>query len=129
MHSGAEATHGNCYRHQLFSCFIISFSNAHTIISGVPVTYVFLSPAHAQSLVSTYSQAVARSVSKKPNCLMSGESVSVNNATAQHLTAVPVSKIMLKEEWLEHVLCGRKWEIRSCRTQKRERVALAQSGT
>jgi hypothetical protein len=46
------------------------------------------------------------------------------------LETIPKSGIILKSEWLEMVLSGRKtWELRAMKTNKRERVALAQSGT
>ena len=103
----------------------------HRVIGGGgPVTYVFSSPAHAQLFISKYSPADAVSANKEQTCLVEGKRAPLNNATVQHLAAAPDSAILLKEEWLEHILCGRQtWEIRSARTLKRERVALAQFGT
>ena len=42
---------------------------------------------------------------------------------------MPKSALIIKDEWLEMILSGKKtWEIRSTSTKKRERVALALSG-
>ena len=67
---------------------------------------------------------------KEQQCLVEEKRAPPNNAIPQRLAAALDSANLLNEEWLEHVLCGRKtWEIRSARTHKRERVSLAQSGT
>ena len=51
-------------------------------------------------------------------------------SSVQHYSNTPSSALILKKDWLDMILCGRKtWEIRSMRTTKRERVALALSGT
>ena len=75
-------------------------------------------------------QQLQVSVNNEQQCLVEEKQAPLNNAIAQRLAAAPDSAIMLKEEWLEHVVCGRKiWETRSSRILKRQRVALAQSGT
>ena len=54
----------------------------------------------------------------------------VHEVSVQHQPSMLISALILKEDWLDMILSGRKtWEIRSRRTTKRERVALALSGT
>ena len=99
----------------------------HRVIGGAPVTYVFLSRVHARSFLSRYSPAAAVSVdvslsasiaygllSNEQQCLVEEKRAPLNDAIVQRLAVAPDSAILLKEEWLEHVLCGRKsWEIRT----------------
>lgn len=46
------------------------------------------------------------------------------------MMSTPTSALVVKPEWAELLISGKKtWELRSCNTLKRGRVALAVSGT
>lgn len=105
----------------------------HRVAEGGPVTYVFLGRADARSFLARLSPADVVSTVTAPLTYSSyapQTNVVECVVDAQQPATTPRSALLLKDEWLDMILCGRKtWEIRSMQTHKRERVALAQSGT
>ena len=119
----------------------------HRVAGGGPVAYVFLGHAHATSFLGYLTRDLV-SLVQLPGRLttlptplphMEAEATSAHRTPTDHemhqedapqQQCKPVSALILKDEWLEMILSGRKtWEIQNARTTKRERVALALSGT
>ena len=92
----------------------------HRVAEGGPVTYVVLGPVNARLLLLHFTAALQPTP----------QPFDTRELAAVDIIVKPVSALTLKQEWLDLILTGRKtWEIRSQPTHKRERVALAQSGT
>ena len=92
----------------------------HRVAEGGPVTYVFLGRVNARLFLLHCT--IATQPAPPPSA--------TSEPAAAKIIAKPVSALTLKQEWLDLILTGSKtWEIRSQPTNKRERVALAQSGT
>ena len=98
-----------------------------------PVTYVFLGRINARLLLARFTDYFKISTLVAPltySAYASTPSVLQPPVATTNLETIPKSGIILQSEWLEMVLNGRKtWELRTMKTNKRERVALAQSGT
>jgi hypothetical protein len=96
------------------------------------VTYVFLGRVNARSFLARFTPADVISTLVAPlthSAYAPASSVLQPLVETKQLETTPKSGIILKDEWLEMILSGQQiWEIRSMRTHKRERVALAQSG-
>jgi len=104
----------------------------HRVAEGGPVTYVFLGREHAHSFLALFSSvsgvpAPSRRAGAAPAATDESHTTPVTGALQTE--AMPKSALIIKDEWLEMILSGKKtWEIRSTSTKKRERVALALSG-
>ena len=119
----------------------------HRVAEGGPLTYVFLGHAHATSFLAYFNRDLVslvqfpRRLTTLPTPLphMEAEATSAHRTPTDHeihqedapqQQCKPVSALILKDEWLEVIFSGRKtWGIRNTGTRKRERVALALSGT
>jgi predicted transcriptional regulator len=97
------------------------------------VTYVFLGRSNARLLLARFTDFLNISAPFAPSNFSenaSAPSVLHSVVDTTNLDSIPKSGIIVQGEWLELLLNGQKtWELRTMKTNKRERVALAQSGT